>query len=382
MAAQTALAFTLLVGAGLLVRSFHALRNVDLGIDPANVFTYEVNLPGSRYPGGEGRSQFHRQFLAQLRTHHSIDAVGATSYLPANGRYNSWSFDYETSAGERERVLAQVRTVEGDYFEALGIRLLRGRVFDSVDRLDTDRVALINGRLAQQAFGDDDPVGKLLRTGSGTYTVIGVVENVSHLADGAFDHRVYLSHEQMCEDRNWGLTYVVKTTVPDRGNIVEIARSELSRIDPALVVHKPRALLEVVGDQRARDRFVLALMVIFACTAVSLAAVGTYGVLSYSVNRRVHEIGIRMALGARPGQVRAIVVGQMAAVVGIGMAVGFAGALGFSRLMRSMLFGVSGTDVVVFVGVPLILIVASAIATIVPVHRATRVNPVSALSAE
>jgi ABC-type antimicrobial peptide transport system permease subunit len=177
------------------------------------------------------------------------------------------------------------------------------------------------------------------------------------------------------------MTYVVKTSVPV-GELFEFARRELTSMDGALVMHDPKTLNEVLGVQLARDRFVLTLMAIFACVAVSLAAVGIYGVLAYSVNQRVHEIGIRMALGARGGRVRAIVVGQTAAVVGLGMATGLAGAFGFSRFLQSLLFEVSVRDPVVFATVPPLLAAVAMVSMLIPAHKATRVDPVNALTAE
>jgi putative ABC transport system permease protein len=211
--------------------------------------------------------------------------------------------------------------------------------------------------------------------------VIGVVSDVAHDARGDFGPRVYLTHSQFGTDRNWALTYIIKTSAPPR-DFLDMARRELASTDGSLVLVQPRRMSDVLGRQVAEDRFVLTLMAIFAGVALSLVAVGIYGVLSYSVNQRVHEIGIRMALGARTSQVRGIVVGQTALVAGCGMAVGLTGAFGFSRLIRSLLFEITATDPVVFGGAAVLIVVVAIVASYLPARRATKIDPVVALREE
>jgi predicted permease len=381
VAAQVSLALVLLIGAGLLIKSFMALRQVNLGFEAENVATFEVNLPTVRYPAGEDRIQFHLAFLERLRALPRVQAVGAASWLPANGRYHSWGYGHYDDAGERQWLGAQVRTVEGDYFEALGIDVERGRTFDPGDQLDADRVALINETLATRVYGDRSPLGESFTFGSGEFRVIGVVSDVAHDARGDFGPRVYLTHSQFGTDRNWALTYIIKTSAPPR-DFLDMARRELASTDGSLVLVQPRRMSDVLGRQVAEDRFVLTLMAIFAGVALSLVAVGIYGVLSYSVNQRVHEIGIRMALGARTSQVRGIVVGQTALVAGCGMAVGLTGAFGFSRLIRSLLFEITATDPVVFGGAAVLIVVVAIVASYLPARRATKIDPVVALREE
>jgi putative ABC transport system permease protein len=381
VASQVALAIMLMVGAGLLVRSFVNLRQVRLGFEPDNIATFEVHLPAARYPAGEDRIRFHLQLLERLRGIPSVVTAGATSWLPANGAYHDWGFGYETSNGERDWVSAQIRVVEGDYLDVLGIELLRGRAFQSTDRLDTEPVALINEMLAEQAYGDQDPLGERFQTGSGEFTVIGVVNDVAHQARGEFTRRVYLAHSQYGPNRNWAMTYVVRTRQEPAASFGSI-RHELAALDPSLVLHRPRTMNGVLGRQIAQDRFAVTLMGIFAAVALALAAVGIYGVLSYSVSQRVQEIGIRMALGARAPQVWSSVVGQGAFVSGIGIVAGLMGAFALSRLMRSMVFGVNVTDPVVFLGVAAVLGAVAAASGLLPARRATKVDPMVALRRE
>jgi predicted permease len=382
VAAQVSLALVLLIGAGLLIKSFLVLRQLDLGFAAENVATFEVHLPTVRYPTGEDRIQFHLAFQDRLRGLPRVESVAAASWLPASGMYHSWGYGYLDDAGEQQWLPAQVRTVEGDYFEALGIDVLRGRTFAPTDQLDTDSVALINEALATRIYGQESPLGKSFGFGgSDQFTVIGVVNDVAHEARGAFGPRVYLTHSQYGTNRNWALTYIVKTSVPP-GDLFDMARRELTSTDGALVLYQPRTMTDLLQRQVAQDKFVLILMAVFAGVALSLAAVGIYGVLSYSVNQRIHEIGIRMALGARATQVRGIVVGQATLVAGFGMAAGLAGAFGLSRFMQSLLFEVTVTDPLVFAGVAALLGVVAVVAGYIPARRATKIDPMVALRRE
>ncbi len=382
MAAQVSLALVLLIGAGLLIKSFLSLRQLDLGFETENVATFEVHLPTVRYPTGEDRIQFHLAFQDRLRALPRVASVGAASWLPASGMYHSWGYGWVDETGERQWMQAQIRTVEGDYFEALGIDVLHGRTFDPTDQLHTDSVALINETLATRVYGEESPIGESFGFGgSDQFTVIGVVNDVAHEARGEFGPRVYLTHSQYGTNRNWALTYVVKTSAPVR-DFLDMARRELASTDGALVLYQPRTMTDILGRQVAKDKFVLILMAVFAGVALSLAAVGIYGVLSYSVNQRVHEIGIRMALGARAAQVRGIVVGQAALVAGFGMAAGLAGAFGLSRFMQSLLFEVTVTDPVVFGGVAVVLSAVAVVAGYIPARRATKIDPMVALRRE
>jgi putative ABC transport system permease protein len=378
---QVSLAIVLLVGAGILMKSFVALQNVDLGFSGTDVATFEVNLPLARYGDPEQRVSFHHQFHDRLAALPGVQNVSATSWLPANGHYHEWGFGHYDDAGDWQWVAAMVRVIEGDYFDALGIPLLTGRSFTRLDRENTEPVALISTSLARTVYGEGDPLGETFNTGGEDFTIIGVVGDVAYEADGTGMEKIYLTHGQFGDDRNWSLTYVVKMTA-DAASIFGPARRELATIDPALVLHHPQTMEAVVGRHRARDQFTLLLMAIFASIALCLAAVGVYGVLSYSVSQRTHEIGVRMALGARPAQVRGIVMAQGLVVAGVGAFVGLAGAFGLSNLLRSIVFEVSTHDPMVFVGVPLVLAAVVLAAGYVPARRATKVDPLDALRSE
>ena len=381
VASQVSFAMVLLVGAGLLMKSFAELQSLRLGIEPQNVETFEINLPTVRYGDPARRIQFHQAFQDKLRAVPGVRAVGAISKLPVSGEYHIWGYRYDTPSGRSDFTSIQVRVVEGDYFDALGVNLLYGRFFERADRTDGLPVAILNQSAAEHAFSDSDAVGKQIYMDRVTWTVVGVVENVAHDHRGSLARKLYLPHTQFGDDRNWALTQVVATD-GQRDDLVPIALQELAAIDPDLVVHNASKMIDVMGREIAQERFALMLMGIFAAVALTLAAIGMYGVLAYSVSQRTQEIGIRMALGARSTQVRGIVVGQGIAVAAVGIAVGLAGALALSRLLQSLVFGVSVTDPTIFATVAGSLGIVALLAAYLPARKATRVDPMEALRNE
>jgi ABC-type antimicrobial peptide transport system permease subunit len=239
-------------------------------------------------------------------------------------------------------------------------------------------IAIISRSLARAAYGSEDPLGKAFRTGGRDWTIVGVTGDVANEARGASTETVYLSHDQFANDRVWALTYVVKASgAPER--VIEQAKQALTAVDPALVLHRPRTMESLLASHRARDRFVLLLMGTFGAIALTLAAVGVYGVLAYLVTQRNHEIGVRMALGAQPQQVRAIIMRQGLLVAGIGVVLGLAGAVALSGFLQSLASGVEARDPLVFVGATVVLALAIIAAAYIPVRRATRVSPLEAL---
>jgi predicted permease len=319
--------------------------------------------------------QFHDTFQERLRAVPGVEAVGVTSWLPANGHYHQWGIRVPEQGPEW--ISAQARVIDGDFLDVMRIPLLAGRRFAATDRVDTDRVAIVSRSLARRSFGEADPVGKQFTLGT-PFTVIGVVDDVAYEAQGSRFEMVYLSHDQYAGNRNWALTYTVRTNSAPEG-IVGPARAALAAIDPGLVLHRPRAMEDVLAGHRARERFTLLLMTTFAVIALTLAAVGVYGVLSYAVTQRTHEIGVRMALGARPAQVRAIVLGQGLLPAGVGMIVGLGAAFVVSNVLGSLTFGVSPRDPLVFGTVTLVLGAVIVGAGYVPARRATSVDPLESL---
>jgi putative ABC transport system permease protein len=381
VATQVSVALVLLVGAGVLIRSFVARQHVDLGFDAHDVATFEIHLPTSRYKEPERRVQFHSIFQDRLRALAGVERVGATSWLPANGPYHVWGYQYVDDKGADGSIAAQVRVVDGDFLETLRIPLRKGRAFGPADRLGTDGVALISRSVAEKAYGTREALGQRFQTSGDSFTVVGVVDDVATEANGTSLRTIYLSHDQYAADRQWALTYVVRAR-GTQAAILDAARRELSNVDPALVLHRPRSFETVLARHQARHRFTLLLMATFAAIALTLAAVGIYGVLSYAVSQRTHEIGVRVALGAKPAAVRAIVMRQGLAVAGIGMAVGLPGAWAMGGLLRTLAFGVTPRDPLVFVSVTMVIGVVVLVAAYVPARRATRVDPLRALRSD
>jgi predicted permease len=398
--AQLALALVLLIGAGVLMKSFDRLRNVNLNLDPTNVMTFQVHLPLSRYGGrvpGTGnndvadgaaaRARFHREFQARLSGLPGVRAVGAASRAPVTGLYHSWGTRRMLPNGERDRegpaAQPNHRTIEGAYFDALRIPLVKGRLFGPEDHVDAPPRVVVSEALVGALFPGEDPLGRRIGMPgrpSGA-EIIGVVADVPITARGVTVPMVYHSHTQFADNRNWGLTQIVSLTGEQPG-FLNAARRELAAIDPSLVLYEPRPLAEIVGRDVAQERFAMQLLSAFAGLAVLLAAVGIYGVLAYAVSRRRPEIGIRMALGARGADVQAMVLRQGASLAALGILLGIAGALALTRWLSSLVFEVSVTDPWVFAACAGVILAIALVASGVPAFAATRVDPLETMRRE
>jgi putative ABC transport system permease protein len=380
VATQVGLALVLLIGAGILIKSFAALQGQDFGFDSSDLLTFEVHLPDARYEDPVLRVDFHQKFHERLRSIPGVEAVAATSWLPAAGPYHDWGYRYEDADGELQWEGAQMRIIEGDYFETMGIPLLTGRTFNAGDGEDSPPLMIISETAARIASPDRDPIGQQFYSADTVRTVVGVVPDVAYDARGSRKSKVYIPHTEYGDDRNWALVQVVKTK-SGLGVLPQIRR-QLDAIDPELVIYRARTMERVLGRHMESERFALNLMGIFAGVALLLAAIGVYGILSYSVSQRTREFGIRMALGASTGAVRRRVLVQGATLAGIGLLTGLVGAFWLSWLMQSLVFGVSVTDPVIFGLVTLCLALVAMAAGYVPARRATRVTPMQALREE
>ena len=375
VASQVAVAIILLSGAGMLLRSFIERQRVDLGFATNGLTTFQVNLPTARYADGAARIRLHGEYQERLRRLPGVEQVGAASWLPANGGHYQWGF---RKVGVEGFAPTQIRVIDGDYLAAFGIAVRAGRQFNAGDRVDTDSVALISESLAKRLYADGSAIGSLFRTGGREFTIAGVVADVAYQANGQRADMVYLSHDQFGNNRNWALTYVVKSSLP-AATVVDQARQALTSIDRELVVHDPKSMNAVLARHRAREQFMTLLVGAFATVALALAAVGVYGVVSYSVTQRTHEIGVRLALGARPSQVRLMVLASGLAPAGIGLAAGLAGALALGGVLGAVTFGISPRDPGVLSAVVGVLSMIVLIAGWVPSRRAARVDPLESL---
>jgi predicted permease len=376
---QVALALVLLVGAGLLLRSFERLRAADLGIDAAHVLTFDVHLPAGRYEDPARRVGFHRDLQQRVGRLPGVRAAAAVSRLPVTGTYHSWGTrrpDRPPRAGSG--IQPEQRVIEGDYFAALRIPVLRGRTFSPLDTASAPRRVVISAETMRRVFPDEDPVGRRLNVAGSDVEVIGVVGDVAIGARAARRPMVYHSHTQFADNRNWALTQVVALDRDTPGILSEVRR-ELAAIDPALVLDQPRMLEDVIGRDVAQERFAMLLLGAFALLALVLAAVGIYGVLSYAVTARGRELGIRMALGASTGSVRRLVVGDGGRLALAGLALGLPAGLAATRALGSLLYGVSATEPMVFAAAAGVLGAAALAASWIPARTATKVDPLQAL---
>ena len=381
-AAQLALALALLVGAGVLSVSFYQLMKVPLGFRVESVLTFEVNLPSARYDAGR-RASFQEELAERLAAIPGLIAAGGTSRLPGTGSFNTWPVGIETGplAGTRvmQPELREHRTVSGGFFEALAIPLLAGRTFDGRDDARAPMRTVVSASLARAAFPGmplEQVVGQRIYvlTRRGSREIIGVVGDVTIDVYGKPSAAVYSAHRQFAGNRNWALTQVVSTDGPPE-RILPDVRAIVASMDPELVVYRPAAMTEVVGRGASRERLALILMVMFAAVSLTLAAIGLYGVLAYTVRQRTPEIGIRMALGASAVQVHLMVLRQAGVVIVGGLTAGIAGALMLGRWLRSLVFAVSPSDPGILLAAVVLLTITGVVAAWLPARRASRVSP-------
>lgn len=374
--AEVSLAVVLLVGAGLLLSSLQRLRSVDLGVDAEDVWTFQVHLPDARYGEPAERVHFHAALHERLRAIPGVESVGAASRLPATGAYHGpWGIHAE--GDDRDISGAQNRVIQGDWFAALDVELLEGRLFGPQDGPDVPRRVVVSEAMANALFPGGDPVGRHIVVLGDPVEIIGVVETVPYTPRGQPARTVYHAHEQFAYDRNWPLFQVVEMSAPVPG-LIGSARAELAELDPNLVLVEPARLPAVLGRETARDTFASLLVSIFAGLAVFLAALGIYGILSYDVSRSRHEIGVRMALGAGAAEVRGMVVRRGLALTAVGVATGALGALALSRVLEALLFEVNPHDPRVVGAAAILVLAIGAAASWVPARRATSVEPAEA----
>jgi putative ABC transport system permease protein len=380
--AEVALSVVLLTSAALLIRSFDSVSRVETGFDRAGAVTGRVNLTGPRYAGTDPDIAFFNALEAQFTATPGIEAAGGVSFLPLDGLGSATSYHAADRAlpAQEEWPVADIRPVTGDYFGAMGIGLERGRLFEATDVADGPRVVVISRALAEQAWPGEDPIGRPLAINWGDldpWTVIGVVEDVVH-AGMAQPPRATAYHTVRQAPYFPFMTLVVR----GRGTPADALRdlnAAVAAVDPDVPVTRIQTMEAVVRDATARPRMTAFLVTVFAGVAALLAAVGLYGVLAFTVARRVREIGVRMALGARARDVVTMVTGQGLRLVTVGLVLGLVGAALGSRLLGSLLFSVSAWDPWAFAGSALLFAAVGATACVVPALRAVRIRPGRAL---
>ena len=383
MVGEVALTLVLLIGAGLMVRSFLALQQVQPGFDPSGVLTFRVSLPIAKYQRPDVRAEFFRRLEEDLRQLPGVTHVGLTSQLPltGSGPLSPFAYDQDT-ARNWESATADGRGTSIDYFRAMGTRLLAGRFFEAQDR--GANLIIVDRTLAERAWPGEPAVGKRLQvapTGSPNAfaEVVGVVEHIrSH--DLARDVRPQIYYPMV----GFGGTqpFVVVRTTGGPETLGSEVRRMVATMDPDVPVDRLLPMRAYVGDALAQARLILVLMVGFGVVALVMAAVGIYGVISYTVSQRTREIGIRMALGQEAGQIRNLVLGQGLKLVTVSIGAGLAVAFVAGRLVSGLLYGIDPADPLTFAGMSLFLVVVAALGCYVPARRATAVNPLLALKSE
>jgi putative ABC transport system permease protein len=380
--AQLSLTLMLLIGAALMVQSFMRLGHVSPGFNPDRLLTMAVSLPLDNYPRAR-RPLVFQQLIQRTQTLPGVVSVAAAKHLPLSGDNMNFAFDIEKRPfPQGESPGADCRIVTSDYFTTLGIPLIKGRFFKESDTVDAPHVLLINEAMARTFFPNEDPIGQRLQLGINNFSgqIVGVVGDVKHVGlDAPTNHEVYISFSQAPFSTD--MTLIARTS-GDPMTIVGAVRNEIKGLDSQVAVGKVRTMEEITKESIGDARFRTLLLSIFGAVALVLAAVGVYGVISYSVTQRTHEIGIRMALGAQIADVRKLVISSGMKLALIGTVVGVVGAYALTRLLTNLLFGLAPTDPPTFVIVSFVLLLVALTACYIPARRAAKVDPLVALRYE
>jgi putative ABC transport system permease protein len=380
--AEVASAVVLLVGAGLLLKSFVRLRQVSPGFDTANVLTMQLSLPPSRYRDGASQAAFFRQLLQRVEALPGVRAAGAVAGLPLTGNMASRYFEIEgrppRPAGEG--LNANFNLASPGYFRALGVPLVSGRQFDERDASGAPEVVVVNETMARRFWPDEDPLGKRLRIANNPWrTVVGVVADVKN--DGLSAEPKPEMFYPLLQSPLPFMTLVVRTDTDPKTLAAAVGR-EVRAVDADEPVYDVKTMDERLAESVSPQRLTTLLVGVFAALAMTLAGVGIYGVISYSVAQRTREMGVRMALGAQKGDVLKLVLRQGLLLALAGVLIGLAGAFALTRVMSGLLYGVSVTDPATFAGVAVMLTAVALVACLVPALRAARVDPMVALRYE
>ena len=376
VAAQVGVALVLLVGAALLLRSFVSLTRVDTGIDTRNLLTFDMFLGGERAQYQNRQIPFYDEALTRIRAIPGVTAAGAAVTLPIGGDDFGARLTIEGRPlpPEGEEPQAGFQIVTPGYFDAMGIRLLAGRDFRAADTRDAPTVVLVNQTLARQHWPGEDPIGRRIRLGRGAegmMTIVGVVSDIRHFGPAAPPRpEFYQVHAQ----RSFPFMAFVVRTAGDPASVVPSIRAAINGLDPLQPISGVATMDEHIAKVLSRPKFMSTLITAFGVLALALAVVGIYGVMAYSVSQRSQEIAIRMALGARRGNIVRMILSKAAILAGAGIAAGLAGALATTRLLAGLLFGVSTTDAPTFAGACAVLVIVALGAAVVPAARASRIS--------
>lgn len=397
---EIALATVLLVGAGLLIRSFFRVRETDPGFRPHGVLTMSIGLPGASYSKPEQVRAFYQELLNRLRGASGIDSIGFSTDLPMLAGWTRIFSPEGWQPGPGEQLnIGNNCMVMGDYFETMGIPLIRGRYFDDRDRVDSEPVVIISESIARRFWAEEDPIGKRLKWGppqssSPWLTIVGVVGEVKPAAlDQAMRAHTYEPYLQASGGLGMFGPYNIAVRASSGGRLpvsppvdpttlAGTVRAVVSGLDSQLAVSNVRTMSQVADRSIAPRRFNTFLLSVFAAAALLLSAVGIYGVIGYSVTQRSHEIGVRIALGAERKDVVLLILRQAVLLAAIGVGSGLAGAVGLTRFLSTLLYEIRPIDLPTMAAVAVLLAAVACLASFIPAHRATRLDPVAALRFE
>jgi predicted permease len=383
---ELALALILLVGAGLMVRTFWKLQQVNIGLDPSRVMTMRLALPDAEYKQIPAVRQLWTRLLERVDAVPGVRSAAVISGLPPLRPLNANDIEIEGYVKKPDGPDQNVdydQAVSPGYFEMLHIPIIEGRAFDARDGANGNKVAVINLTMARAFYGSQSPIGRRIREDRKMpwYTIVGVVADVKN---GGIDKptgtELYFPYSQL--DGGIRSMYLVIKTGGDPQRIVSAVRRQVSELDPSLPIAQVRLMDDVIAAANARPRFLTVLLTLFSFVALSLAAVGIYGVMAFLVAQRTREFGIRMAIGAQSGDVLSLVLAHGMRMGLVGIVVGALGAFVLTRFIRQLLFGVQSFDPVTFVSTAVILTLVIVAACYIPARRATRVDPMIALRYE
>jgi len=383
---EIALSLLLLIGAGLLIKSFVLLRDVNPGFDPENVLTMRVALPGKRYPEPQQSATFFRELTQRVSALPGVEAAGAALSLPL-GESNSTAGRSFVREGRplapEEALQTDYFVLTPDYFKTMRIPVKTGRSFTDGDTAETPPVVVVNESIARRIFAGEDPIGKRITVWPDEKfprEIVGVVSDVKiSRLDEETGYQIYVPHAQ---DAGWGVMSLAVRTKGKPEALTSPVRGAILSIDKNQPAYDIKTMDDVFSASVAKTRLVMLLFGVFSMFALLLASIGIYGVIAYSVAQRTHEIGIRLALGAQTRDVLRMIITQGMILALIGAGLGLAGAFAATRVMRRLLYGVSPTDPLIFVGVSLLLTVVALLACYIPARRATKVDPMIALRYE
>jgi putative ABC transport system permease protein len=385
LAGEVALAVLLSVSAGLLLRSFARVTAVDPGVRTANILTMNLSLPEVKYNTPLKRATFYKDLIERLDALPGVRSAGAVMFLPLRVSIlsfrvgvNGFEIEGRPPVTKDKQPLADYRTATPDYFNTMGIALRQGRLFDQHDDQDAKPVVLVNEAMVRTQFAHENPLGRHIVMGK-RMEIVGVVADAKlYGLDAPVESAVYVPLMQNPVDRE----SIVVRTAGDPAAMTSAVRREILKLDSEQPISNVRTMEQVLSDSLMLRRVSMLLLTVFALLALTLATVGIYGLTAYSVSRRTHEIGLRVALGASQSQILRLVVGRGLITSLIGAGIGVAAAFELTRGLSGMLYGVTATDPLVFGGVPMLLVAVSVLASYVPARKAARIDPLVALRYE